>query len=137
MFSSFLLMSTFDAQLKDLVYIAWTAPLGIGLGIFQSPNNSAVMGSVPKERLGITSGLLALSRTWGQTVAMPLMGAMFAGLTLSNAHLAQNSQVIAAPPTALVYGLQGTFRFSALILLIAIGLLVVLWRMDQKSRHSY
>jgi EmrB/QacA subfamily drug resistance transporter len=137
MFSSCLLMSTFDAQLKDLVYIAWTAPLGIGLGIFQSPNNSAIMGSVPKERLGITSGLLALSRTLGQTMALPLMGAMFAGLTLSNAHLAEHSQVTAAPPTALVYGLQGTFRFAALILLIAIGLLVVVWRRDQKSRQSY
>lgn len=137
MFSSCLLMSTFDAQLKDLVYIASIAPLGIGFGMFQSPNNSAIMGSVPKERLGIASGLLSLSRSLGQTVALPLMGAMFAGLTLSNAHLAEHSQVTAAPPTALVYGLQGTFRFAALILLIAAGLAVVVWRMEQKSRQSY
>ncbi len=82
----------------------------VGFGMFQSPNNSAIMGSVPKERLGIASGLLLLSRTFGQMSGLPLMGALFAGLTLSSAHLAQNADVTAAPPEALVYGFQGTFR---------------------------
>lgn len=136
MFSSCLLMSTFDAPLKDLVYIAWITPLGLGFGLFQSPNNSAIMGSVPKERLGIASGLLSLSRTLGQTMALPLMGAIFAALTLSSAHLGQNANVTAAPPEALIYGVQGTFRFAALILLIAAVLAAVVWRIEQQSRKS-
>ncbi|AFZ22403.1 drug resistance transporter, EmrB/QacA subfamily [Cylindrospermum stagnale PCC 7417] len=135
MFCSCLLMSTFDAQLKDLVYIAWIAPLGIGFGMFQSPNNSAIMGSVPKERLGIASGLLSLSRTLGQTIALPLMGAIFAALTLRSANLEQNANVTAASPEALIYGVKGTFNFAALILGIAAALAVVVWRMEQKARQ--
>jgi MFS family permease len=52
-----LLISTFSADLTDLGYILRVAPFGIGLGLFQSPNNSAIMGSVPTNRLGIASGV--------------------------------------------------------------------------------
>jgi MFS family permease len=31
--------------------------MGIGLGLFQSPNNSAAMGSAPKEKLGMVLGI--------------------------------------------------------------------------------
>ena len=136
MLSGCLVMSTFDSHLNDLVYIGQIVPFGMGFGMFQSPNNSAIMGSVPKERLGIASGLLSLSRTLGQTVALPLMGTLFAGLALNNAHMAKNSQVTAAPPESLVYGLQGTFRFAALILCIAAALAAVVWRMEQRSRRA-
>ena len=117
-------------QLTDLGYIRGIAPFGIGFGMFQSPNNSAIMGSVPKERMGITSGLLSLSRTLGQMSVFPLMGAIFAGLTLSSAHLAQNADITAAPPAALVYGFQGTFRFAALLLCIAAALTAVVSIME-------
>lgn len=46
-------------------YIARIIFLGLGVGTFQATNNTAVMGSVPLERLGIASGLLALSRNLG------------------------------------------------------------------------
>lgn len=39
--------------------------LGVAIGIFQSPNNSALMGAVPKERLGTAGGLLATVRVTG------------------------------------------------------------------------
>ncbi|HMK64840.1 MAG TPA: MFS transporter [Thermodesulfobacteriota bacterium] len=48
--------------------------LGIGQGLFQAPNNSSVMGSAPRERLGIASGFLAMARTLGQVVGTALAG---------------------------------------------------------------
>jgi len=37
------------------------AVFGIGNAIFQTPNNSAVMGGVPKNRLGVASASLNVS----------------------------------------------------------------------------
>ncbi|WP_392534544.1 MFS transporter [Nostoc sp. C117] len=106
-------ISTFDAQITELGYVSRYFIYGIGLGLFQSPNNSAVMGSVPRERLGIASGLLSLSRTSGNTVGVSLIGAIFAALIASRA---AGADVSVAPAEAIVFGFQGTFRFAALIL---------------------
>jgi EmrB/QacA subfamily drug resistance transporter len=50
------------------------ALFGLGTGIFQSPNNSAVMGSVPKPRLGTASGMLATMRNVGMVLGVALAG---------------------------------------------------------------
>ncbi len=128
-----LLFSTFDTQLTELGYILRVAPFGIGFGFFQSPNNSAIMGGVSRERLGIASGLLSLSRTLGQTAGVPLLGALFAALAISSANLAPNIKITTAPAEALVYGVQGTFRVAALILCAATVLTAIVWRMERSQ----
>ncbi len=58
--------------------VGWRLALfGLGTGIFQSPNNSAVMGSVPRPHLGIASGILSTARNTGMA-----MGIAAAGLIL-------------------------------------------------------
>jgi MFS family permease len=54
---------------------------GIGNGFFQSPNNSSVMGSVPKNRLGIASSFLATMRNAGMVMGIAIGGAIFSNLT--------------------------------------------------------
>jgi EmrB/QacA subfamily drug resistance transporter len=54
------------------------ALIGAGIGLFQSPNSSAVLGTVPPFRLGVASGTLATSRNIGQ-----VMGVALAGLVLA------------------------------------------------------
>lgn len=58
--------------------VAGLALFGLGTGIFQSPNNSAVMGSVPRERTGIASGVLSVVRNVGMVLGVALAGAIFA-----------------------------------------------------------
>lgn len=53
--------------------------LGIGHGFFQSPNNSSVMGSVPRESLGIAGGFLSMMRNIGQVVGIAMAGSILAG----------------------------------------------------------
>jgi MFS family permease len=50
--------------------------IGIGMGLFQSPNNSAVMGSVHPRRLGIASGMLAASRNVGMVLGIAISAAV-------------------------------------------------------------
>ncbi len=71
-------MSTLDSETSGMGFVLRLLPIGIGMGIFSSPNNSAVMGSAPRERLGIASGLLALTRTVGQTTGIALLGSFWA-----------------------------------------------------------
>ncbi|MBI0435737.1 MFS transporter [Roseomonas sp. KE0001] len=58
--------------------IGWRMALcGLGFGLFQSPNNRALLSSAPRERSGGASGMLSTSRLIGQTT-----GAALAALVL-------------------------------------------------------
>jgi MFS family permease len=50
---------------------------GIGMGLFQPPNNSTVMGALSRERLGSGGGMLATARNVGMVVGIALSGALF------------------------------------------------------------
>lgn len=60
-----------DSSLNH-VYASLTL-MGIGFGLFSTPNNNAALGSVPKERLSIASALLNLSRTSGNMFSMSII----------------------------------------------------------------
>ena len=62
-------------------YLLRIACLGLGMGLFQAPNNSAILGAVPRQQLGTASGLLSLSRLLGQATGVGLVGAAWAALT--------------------------------------------------------
>jgi len=61
------------------------AVAGAGTGTFISPNTSALMGSAPKARQGIASGVQAAARNFGMVLGIGLSGAIF------TTHLEQNS----------------------------------------------
>lgn len=62
--------------LGKTLFWGWVvAPLilaGVGIGLFVSPNSSALLGSVVAEYRGIASGLLAAARTTGMVVGVAL-----------------------------------------------------------------
>jgi len=58
--------------------IIWRMALcGAGFGLFQSPNNRAIITSAPRERSGGASGMLGTARLLGQTVGAALVALMF------------------------------------------------------------
>ncbi len=50
----------------------WLLLLGFGQGMFQAPNNSSVMGDVPRDKLGVGSGILSMVRNLGQVVGLAI-----------------------------------------------------------------
>jgi EmrB/QacA subfamily drug resistance transporter len=57
--------------------VAWRlAVCGLGAGMFQSPINSAVMGSAPKQFRGIASSILAVMRNTGMAFGIAVAGAI-------------------------------------------------------------
>lgn len=56
--------------------------LGLGFGLFSTPNSSAALGAVPEEKMGIASALLNLARLKGQllgTASVTLLLALLIG----------------------------------------------------------
>jgi EmrB/QacA subfamily drug resistance transporter len=51
---------------------------GLGIGLFTSPNNSAVLGAVPSQRRGVANGILGTARTLGMLLGIALAGAVYA-----------------------------------------------------------
>ena len=95
------------------------------------------MGAAPKERLGMASGLLSLSRILGQTAGVPLVGALFYFVTNASAQLAPNIDVTNAPIEALVFGTQTTFRVVAALLMASTMLAVFVWWLEQKKVDEF
>jgi EmrB/QacA subfamily drug resistance transporter len=57
--------------------VAWRLVItGSGMGMFQSPNNSAIMGSVSPRFLGIASGTIAAMRNIGMVIGIAVAGAV-------------------------------------------------------------
>jgi TRAP-type C4-dicarboxylate transport system permease small subunit len=83
------------------------------------------MGTAPPDKLGVVSGMLALTRTLGQSTGIAIIGAIWAALTLSYSGADQAISATDAPVSAQVSALQNTFIFTSSIILFA--LLLALW----------
>lgn len=130
-----LAVSTLNEQVGALGFVLRWLPVGIGVAMFQSPNNSAIMGAAPRERLGVASGLMALSRTLGTSTGIPLIGVLFTTLVLSAGGLASGSDVTAAPAQALVAGINGTYRIAAVIMTASTLLAVTAFLIDHRRKR--
>ncbi len=54
--------------------------LGVGMGMFTPPNNSAIMGAAPKEKLGLAGGVLNMMRSLGLIFGVDISGLIFTKL---------------------------------------------------------
>ena len=136
------LLSQIDAQ-SSLWDIIWRlAVIGIGQGIFQSPNTRTLMGAAPRHAQGEASGLLATGRVIGQSLSVALTGTVFAalgGAAAGSLLAAQQAQGISSTSSA---GLQQTFvnSFHAALLVCAafaaLGIFTALARGNEGSQSS-
>ncbi|HEY1556622.1 MAG TPA: MFS transporter [Kofleriaceae bacterium] len=74
------LLAGLDAR-SSTTEVIWRQLVGaLGLGLFSSPNNSAIMGAAPRDRQGVAAGMLATGRTMGQSLSVAIAGAVFGSL---------------------------------------------------------
>ena len=130
---AFLSISTLSTDTSGLGVMLRLFPLGLGMGIFQSPNNSAIMGSAPRERLGIASGFMALTRTLGQTTGTALIGAIWAMSVLQLAVAPLPQGATSAPPDIQVAAIHSTFLLVTGV--VAIALLLTIWAFREERRR--
>ncbi|MGB9814009.1 MAG: MFS transporter [Thermovenabulum sp.] len=75
---SLVLLSKMPFNFRSIDVITRLIIFGIGNGLFQTPNNSAVMGSAPKDKQGVAAGVLATMRNTGMVLGIALSGGLLA-----------------------------------------------------------
>jgi MFS family permease len=66
--------------------------VGIGMGLFTSPNNASIMGAAPAAQAGMASGVLNMTRGLGTALGLAVTGSVFTaaggdmGVTTAAAH---------------------------------------------------
>ena len=93
------LLSGLDLGSSNGEIIGVLAIAGVGIGVFVSPNNSALMGAAPAHRQGIAAGILALARNVGMVVGVGFAGAVFTTILGSSAG-SEASAIVAAMRTS-------------------------------------
>ena len=87
----------------------------VGVGLFQAPNNSLVMGSVDEGQLGFASSIAALFRTLGMALGVTFGSAVLYG-AMGRAAGAPQTSFEAAHPEWFMAGFQAVFWvFAALV----------------------
>ena len=79
------LLASLDEHASIWRFALSVAPVGLGMGLFSSANNSAVLNAAPRERLGVASGLLSLARTLGQSTGVPIAASLLGIFALGHA----------------------------------------------------
>ncbi|NEP83728.1 MAG: MFS transporter [Okeania sp. SIO3B3] len=128
-----LTISTFSEELTVKGYVLRVLPYGIGFGLFQPPNQSAIMGSVPPQYLGVASGLWFFSRAFGQVMGITLIGILFSRLSASQLPVDIPFSATTAPVEVLVFGEQTSFRIISALLVVAVVISVFLWQRQNSA----
>ncbi|MGD0583089.1 MAG: MFS transporter [Bacteroidales bacterium] len=65
-----ILLCFITADTSNLLIVGLLLMLGIGFGLFSSPNSNAIMSAVEKKHLGVASGVVGTMRMIGQMTSM-------------------------------------------------------------------
>jgi hypothetical protein len=116
------LLSTLKSGNGTGVVVLYLLIMGAGMGLFSSPNTSAIMGSVERRQLGVASGTLATMRTTGQALSLAVTGAVVATVAsaqvVSLLFVGANPAQVAVQSDAYVHGMSLAFMVCALIALV-------------------
>ncbi|MGE4291219.1 MAG: MFS transporter [Desulfovibrio sp.] len=94
------------------------ALMGVGFGIFATPNSTAIMSSLPPRQYGLASGMTAAMRTLGMAVSMTSVTLIF---SLFLGESAITPETIPAFLVSMRVGLVTFAIFSCLGILLSLG----------------
>jgi hypothetical protein len=89
----------------------------VGIGVFISPNTSALMGAAPRSHQGVAAGVMATARNVGMVLGIGFAGAVFTTILSGSAQ----SETLAIFPAAQA-------AFLAAIAVAAMGAFVSITR---------
>jgi EmrB/QacA subfamily drug resistance transporter len=131
---SFWLIFEFDDQGRMIDIIPALILAGLGVGLFQSPNNSSIMGAVSQERLGTAAAMIATSRQVGISLGTALAGTIYSSRLIYH----QGELVRQGLSGAMVERQAVTLSFSDAFLVSAILMVsvVILSLMTRSQRRE-
>ncbi|MDP6508279.1 MAG: MFS transporter [Chloroflexota bacterium] len=107
--------------------------VGMGQGLFISPNLSSIMGSLPRSKLAIAGGFEAWSRTFGVSVGQATWGSIFAVVVISASGA---SVALDADTQFLEQGFRAVYLSAAGLMLLAAVLSSFRGRVDHPKKRA-
>lgn len=99
--------------------IGYRKLIGFGPGVSNSLNQSAIIGSVPRQRLGTASGTIAQMRITGQVLGVAASGAILSARIPDHIHeLSASLSEAAARSEAVILAVHEALYFSATVALL-------------------
>lgn len=121
---SLLLLAALSPTTSYPVVVADLVLMGIGSGLFWSPNTATTMSSAPRERLGVASATLSTMRNIGMmfsfAMAMSVAAATMPPAILNQVFLGTVTHLAASVSAAFTAGMSRAFIASALVCALAI-----------------
>jgi len=96
------LLAYFPAAGTASGFILRMAVCGFGFGLFQSPNNHAILSSAPRARSGAAGGMLSTARLAGQTLGAAGVAILFRAYPATGSNLALSAAAALTLIAALV-----------------------------------
>jgi MFS family permease len=121
------LASQIDAGTSLYIIMGMLAVMGVGFGLFSSPNTTIVMGSVSPRSYGVASSFLATMRTMGMLCSMTV-------ITLVFKHFMGDHPVNAETQSAFVTSMR--FCMMSFCILCVAGIFSSMVRLTPFSPHE-
>ena len=119
-----IVFSRADADTHLGLLIVGLSMVGIGLGSFQVPNMSFVMGSIPRSQQGVAGGMTQMVRTSGLVAGLAIWNTAFVGLRDRRADSLGiedvSSPEVFVPTFAEVVGMSGLLALAGILLTIGV-----------------
>lgn len=112
-----LLMSTLNEITPLWMMVLFIGVMSIGNGLFQSPNNSLIMSTVPKNKLGIAGSINALIRNLGMVVGISYSTTLLYN-RMSHKIGYRVSSFVEGRSDVFIYGMRYVYITAALICLL-------------------
>ncbi len=106
---SFLSLRSLDLGAATADIVLRLSLLGVGLGLFQTPNNNALMSSIPRERLGVGSSFLSIVRSLGLSIGVATASAIMSARLVAATGQTSLDSLRSPAPTASRALLLGAF----------------------------
>ena len=116
-----ILMSILNVDSTVLTMIIFIGIMSIGMGLFQSPNNSLIMSTVPKDKLGIAGSVNALVRNLGMVCGIALATTLLYSMMSSKIGYRVTDFVVGRND-AFIYGMRIVYITAGVISLVGAAL---------------
>ncbi|MBS6339870.1 MAG: MFS transporter [Eubacterium limosum] len=129
------LMTMLGIDTTIAVIILFLAVIAVGSALFQSPNNSLVMGSVSRDELGLVGSLAGLVRNMGMSVGITA-GTSLLYSRMSDMAGYRVTNYIPGHPDIFLYGLRSVYIMLAVVVFVGALLTVIRFVYARKQERK-
>lgn len=127
------LMSTLNENPSYIAMGIFVALMSLGNGLFQSPNTSLIMSTLPQNKLGIGGGVNALVRNLGMICGITLSTTLLYGcMSYKTGH--RVTDFVPGRNDAFVFGMRAVYLTAASICLLGAAITAI--RLVQRKKHA-